>query len=212
MSYIKVNNKIVQKNWDLVKDLPYSDRIKGYIASNIELDKAVELLIKRLEEANKLDDTVIIITPDHYPYGLSNDQINEVSTINRDDDFELYRSDLIIWNNKMDKKVIVNKVGSNPDVLPTMLNLFGIEYDSRFIMGQDLLSDSEGLVVFANRSFITDTVKYDSVTDEIIVKDGSPINTKYINKINNLVDNQFKISNLILDNNYYEKVFKGKID
>ena len=212
MSYIKANNKIVQKNWDLVKDLPYSDRIKGYIASNIELDKAVELLIKRLEEANKLDDTVIIITPDHYPYGLSNDQINEVSTINRDDDFELYRSDLIIWNNKMDKKVIVNKVGSNPDVLPTMLNLFGIEYDSRFIMGQDLLSDSEGLVVFANRSFITDTVKYDSVTDEIIVKDGSPINTKYINKINNLVDNQFKISNLILENNYYEKVFKGKID
>jgi len=212
MSYIKANNKIVQKNWDLVKDLPYSDRIKGYIASNIELDKAVELLIKRLEEANKLDDTVIIITPDHYPYGLSNDQINEVSTINRDDDFELYKSDLIIWNNKMDKKVIVNKVGSNPDVLPTMLNLFGIEYDSRFIMGQDLLSDSEGLVVFANRSFITDTVKYDSVTDEIIVKDGSPINTKYINKINNLVDNQFKISNLILENNYYEKVFKGKID
>ena len=186
MSYIKANNKIVQKNWDLVKDLPYSDRIKGYIASNIELD--------------------------HYPYGLSNDQINEVSTINRDDDFELYKSDLIIWNNKMDKKVIVNKVGSNPDVLPTMLNLFGIEYDSRFIMGQDLLSDSEGLVVFANRSFITDTVKYDSVTDEIIVKDGSPINTKYINKINNLVDNQFKISNLILENNYYEKVFKGKID
>ena len=112
----------------------------------------------------------------------------------------------------MDKKAATTKVGSNPDVLPTMLNLFGIEYDSRFIMGQDLLSDSEGLVVFANRSFITDTVKYDSVTDEIIVKNGSPINTKYINKINNLVDNQFKISNLILENNYYEKVFKGKID
>ncbi|CCY44783.1 sulfatase [Clostridium sp. CAG:1193] len=207
MTYSKTN-KLVQKNWDLVKDLDYSDKVKGYLASNIELDKALELLINRLESSGKLDDTVIVLTPDHYPYGLSNKEINEISETNRDDDFELYHSDLIIWNNTMEKAVTVTKVGSNPDVLPTLLNLFGIEYDSRFIIGQDLLSDSEGLVVFANRSFITDKIKYNSVNNSVISIDGKKIDETYINYMNNLVDNQFKISNLILQTNYYEKVFK----
>jgi lipoteichoic acid synthase len=104
--------------------------------------------------------------------------------------------------------VDVEKVGSNPDVLPTILNLFGIEYDSRLIMGQDLLSDKEGLVVFANRSWISDKVKYNSVTSEIIARfEDIEVDNEYIEKLNNLVDNQFKISNLILQNNYYKNLF-----
>ena len=103
----------------------------------------------------------------------------------------------------------VDKVGSNPDVLPTILNLFGIEYDSRLIMGQDLLSDKEGLVVLANRSWISDKVKYNSVTSEIIPRyEGIEVDEEYIAKLNNLVDNQFKISNMVLQNNYYKKLFK----
>lgn len=208
LTYYKSSNKMVQKNWDMVEDLPYSDYVKGYLSANIELDKALESLITKLSDAGKLNDTVIIITPDHYPYGLSADQINEVSLENRDDPFELYKSDLIIWNSEMTDTITIDKVGSNPDVLPTMLNLFGIDYDSRMIMGQDLLSDSEGLVVLANRSWFTDTVRYNSVTDEIFSTDGSTVDSNYISKMNNLVDNQFIISNLILENNYYEKVFK----
>ena len=161
-----------------------------------------------LEEAGKLDDTVIVLTPDHYPYGLSNANINEVSAIDRDDAFELYHSDLIIWNNRMET-IEVDKVGSNPDVLPTILNLFGIEYDSRLIIGQDLLSDKEGLVVLDNRSWISDKVKYNSVTSEIIPRyEGIEVDEEYIAKLNNLVDNQFKISNMVLQNNYYKKLFK----
>lgn len=207
LSYVKANNKMAVKNWDLVKDLPYSDRVKGYLASNIELDRALESLIAKLEEAGKLDDTVIVMTPDHYPYGLTNEHINEVSEIDRDDPFELYQSNLIIWNNNMDT-IKIDKVGSQPDVLPTILNLFGKEYDSRLIMGQDLLSDSEGLVVLANRSWITDKAKYNSVTNEVISRDSDIVEEDYVNRYNTMVDNQFKISNLILQNDYYRKVFK----
>ena len=207
LSYVKANNKMAIKNWDLVKELPYSDRVKGYLASNIELDRALESLISKLEEAGKLDDTVIVLTPDHFPYGLTNDHINEVSEIDRDDPFELYQSNLIIWNNNM-KTIKVDKVGSQPDVLPTVLNLFGRDYDSRFIMGQDLLSDSEGLVILANRSWITDKAKYNSVTNEVISRNSEEVEQSYVDRYNSIVDNQFKISNLILQNNYYKKVFK----
>ncbi len=211
LAYNRTINKMSIKNWKYVQELPYSEKVKCYIAANMELDKALEFLISKLEEAGKLDDTVIVVTSDHYPYGLSEKNLNEVSEVNRDDAFELYRSDLILWNNAMET-VQIDKVGSQLDVLPTMLNLFGKEYDSRLMMGQDLLSDSEGLVVLANRSWITDKVKYNAVTGELIVKDGGSIGELYLNKYNNLVDNQFKISNLVLQNNYYKILFKEEID
>lgn len=207
LSYIKYSNKIAEKNWEYVENLSYSDKVKGYLASNIEVDRALEALIQKLNDAGELDDTVIVLTPDHYPYGLTNEQINEVSEINRDDPFDLYRSDLIIWNSEMKDTVTVTKSGSNPDVLPTLLNLFGIDYDSRLIIGEDLLSDSEGVVVLANRSWITDSARYDAITGEAISKDGDIVDEVYLNNMNILVDNKFKISNMILENNYYEKVF-----
>lgn len=210
LSYLKALNKMAIKNWDLVKDLPYSERIKSYLAGNIELDKALQLLIERLTAAGKLDDTVIVITPDHYPYGLKDDlqEVANITGMDKTDTFEMYHSDLIIWNSAMTNKVTVNKVGSNPDVLPTLLNLFGVDYDSRMIIGQDLLSDSEGLVLLANRSWITDKGRYNSVTGVGIGNNNKMLEETYITKINTKADNAFKISNLILDNNYYEKVFK----
>jgi phosphoglycerol transferase MdoB-like AlkP superfamily enzyme len=209
MSYVKAGNKLAQKNWNLVKDLPYSEAVKSYMAGNIELDRALQLLIERLTAAGKLDDTVIVITPDHYPYGLKDNlaEVSKITGVDRTDPFEMYHSDLIIWNSAM-STVKVDKYGSNPDVLPTLLNLFGIEYDSRMIVGQDLLSDSEGLVTLANRSWITDTGRYNSITGESRDNNSNLLDEKYIEKINNVVDNQFKISDLILENNYYEKVFK----
>lgn len=209
LAYNRTNNKMAVKNWKYVEDLPYSEKTKAYIAGNIELDRALEFLIEKLEEAGKLDDTVFVITPDHYPYGLSETNVSEASQVDRSEPFELYHSNLIIWNNSMEN-VTIDKVGSQPDVLPTMLNLFGKEYDSRLMIGQDLLSDSEGLVVFANRSFITDKVKYNSINSELIKNDENEEidETSYINKYNALVDNDFKISNLVLQNNYYKMIFK----
>ena len=139
----KYKNYIANKNWDLVKDLPYSDKAKCYMATQIELDKAVEQLINRLEEAGKLDDTVIIISGDHYPYGLTLDELNELSDYEKDDTFEKHRMSLLIWNNQMKQPVKVEKVASSLDIIPTVLNLFGIEYDSRLLIGRDILSDSD---------------------------------------------------------------------
>lgn len=211
-------NAMSYKNWDAVKDLDVSDKMKCYIAANVELDKALESLINKLTETGKLDDTVIVLTTDHYPYGVSAGNLNEVSEFDRNDPFELYHSDLIIWNSAMER-VKIDKVGSNPDILPTLLNLFGKNYDSRLIIGQDLLSSSEGLVILANRSWLTDTVKYNSVSgDASYIKDDMDdfsselgdkitVDETYLDRINNLVDNEFKISDLVLKTNYYKKVF-----
>ena len=208
LNYTKSGNCMVDRNWDKVKDLPYSDKAKSYLAANIELDKAVGRILQELEEKGKLEDTVIVISGDHFPYGLTLDQINELSTYERDDTFEKYHMPLLIWSGSMKEPVKVEKLGSSLDILPTVLNLFGVEYDSRLLMGRDLLSDAESIVIFSDRSFITNKGKYNSITGEFFANDGVEIDENYIKQINEIIYKKFEMSRLILENDYYRKVFK----
>jgi len=207
LEYNTMGNYIANKNWDLVKDLPYSDKAKCYMATQIELDKAVELLIKKLEEAGKLEDTVIIISGDHYPYGLTLNELNELSSYKKDDNFEKHRMPFLIWNSGMKEPVEVEKVGCSLDILPTVLNLFGVEYDSRLLMGTDLLSNSDGMVIFSNRSFITNKGRYNSLTKEftsLIDSNEEKIDSKeYIDNVSKIIYNKYQMSRMILENDYY---------
>lgn len=208
MNYTKLGNAMVYKNWEQVKDLPYSNKAKGYLAANIELDKAVGELLSRLEQAGKLEDTVIVISGDHYPYGLTLDEINELSTVERDDKFEKFRMPFLIWSGSMKGPIKVEKIGSSLDVLPTVLNLFGAEFDSRLLMGRDILSDSDPIVIFSDRSFITDKGRYNSLTEQFTPNEGVTVEEGYVDKINTIIYKKYQMSRLILENDYYKHVFK----
>lgn len=208
MNYTKIGNMMVYRNWDQVKDLPYSNKAKGYLAANIELDKAVGELLSRLEQAGKLEDTVIVISGDHYPYGLTLGEINELSTFERDDKFEKFRMPFLIWSGSMKGPIKVEKIGSSLDVLPTVLNLFGEEFDSRLLMGRDILSDSDPIVIFSDRSFITDKGRYNSLTEQFTPNEGVTVEEGYVDKINTIIYKKYQMSRLILENDYYKHVFK----
>ena len=208
MNYTKIGNMMVYRNWDQVKDLPYSNKAKGYLAANIELDKAVGELLSRLEQAGKLEDTVIVISGDHYPYGLTLGEINELSTFERDDKFEKFRMPFLIWSGSMKGPIKVEKIGSSLDVLPTVLNLFGEEFDSRLLMGRDILSDSDPIVIFSDRSFITDKGRYNSLTEQFTPNEGVTIEEGYVDKINTIIYKKYQMSRLILENDYYKHVFR----
>lgn len=208
MPYSKNGNAIVNKNWSLVKNLDYSEEAKGYLASVIELDKAVSSLLKSLEENNKLDDTVIAIIPDHYPYSLSLNAINELSDYKRDDTIEVNHNTLIIWNTKT-PGVTINKTASQLDFLPTIYNLFDVAYDSRLFMGKDILSSELGLVYFQNKSWVSDKGTYLASQDKFIPKDGVSVDDEYVDNINKTVANRMRLSKLIIENDYYAKVLKN---
>lgn len=178
LDYTKESNSIVSKNWDLVKNLDYSDKAKSYLATQIELDRAMESLLKELENKGILEDTVIVLLADHYPYGLSLEEINELSSYKRDELFEINHNALIIYNSSM-KNISITKVGMPIDVLPTIYNLFDIKYDSRLFAGSDLLSNNEGMVILDNLSWITDKGKYNSLNG----KYSGDIDSDYINNI-----------------------------
>ncbi len=205
------NDIVANHHFDTVKDLNYSSQVKYYLASQVELDKMLEALVKQLEENGELDDTVIALVGDHYPYTLSTEEMNEAASYTKDGVIEINRSNFILWNNAMEEPIVVNKVGSQIDVLPTLLNLFGIEYDSRLILGKDILSNSEGIAIFSNRSWVTDYGWYQASSRRFTLREGMELENQdeYINRINNKVNNYFSISKLIVDNDYYTYIIES---
>ena len=208
-------DNIARHHKETIKDLDYSDPVKYYLASQVELDKMLEELVKQLEASGELDNTVIALVGDHYPYTLKIDQVNEAASYKKDSIVEVNRSNFILWNSAMKEPIVVDKVGSQIDVLPTLLNLFGIEYDSRLIIGKDILSDYEGLAIFSNKSWVSDYGTYFANGSKFVPKPGKKIEgetqAEYIKRMNNRVRNSFNITKLIIDNDYYKYVAeKGK--
>ena len=201
-----MGNTIAAKNKELVADLPYSDAVRAYLATQLELEKSMELLLQRLEEAGVLDNTVIVLTADHYPNGLTVDEMGELLGHKPEENFEIYRNGCIIWKQGMTPETIDEPM-SHLDLLPTVSNLFGIEFDSRLYMGRDVFSDAEPLVMFRNRSWITDKARYNSQTGETeFFVEG--LDESYVKSINTEVGNRFAVSTRILDNDYWRILFK----
>lgn len=193
---------------DKVADLEMSTACQAYIACNIELDLAMEWLLQELTAAGALEDTVIVISGDHYPYGLTNEEVAEFLGHPVDPVFELYKSSLIIYNSATAPET-VNKYCSALDIIPTLSNLFGLEYDSRLLMGRDIFSTAEPLVMFKDRSWITDKAAYNATAGTAVSlrgPAGTAVSEEYITQINNVVANRFNFSELILETDYYRKV------
>ena len=201
--------KQCMKNKEAVKNLPYSEEAKAYVACNIELDKALSYLIQELDKKGILEDTVIALSGDHYPYDLSKSAIDELAGHEVEENFELYKSTFILWSGAMKEPIIVDKAGSSLDILPTLTNLFGFTYDSRLMSGRDLLSDCEGVAILKNKSFITDKVMYNSQNRETTyLVDKSQVTNTYIDDWVADVKARFISAAGILNKDYYKRIEK----
>ncbi len=220
LDYDPEKNDIAAKNWDKVHDLNCSDTLKAYYACNIELDKAMEKLVSELKAAGVYEKTVIAITPDHYPYGLEQDNADKYAIWEEllgrpvEENFELYKSNFILFCGGTENAPTIDKYCSSLDILPTLLNLFGFDFDSRLLMGRDILSDSEPLVILSDRSFITSKGKYNATTEEFYPFNSDTFKTQkeaelYLENVKNIVSNKFKVSAQILQHDYYRYIMKN---
>lgn len=202
------DNAMSAKNRDAVKDLPYSEPVKAYIACNLELEYALEYLMQRLEEAGVADKTCIVLTNDHYPYGLTEDEYNELAGQTLDTTFEKYRNSFICYVPGLSENIVVDEYCSTADILPTLLNLFGVDYDSRLLAGTDVLSSGIHAAVLSDKSFLTKTFRYDAGTETVIPADeNTAVSGKLAEAYRLYVDSRFQLSGNILNSDYYAHVF-----
>ncbi|MBD5459418.1 MAG: LTA synthase family protein [Lachnospiraceae bacterium] len=205
MNYNFSGNKMSSLNREAVADLPYSEEGRAYIACNVELDKALEYLIAELDKAGKLEKTVIVLSADHYPYDMDMGNLEELAGKPLDGTLDLYRNSLIFWNSEMET-IKIDKVCGAMDLLPTIYNLFGFQYDSRLYAGRDMLSDSPSLVIFTNRSFITDTIEYNRKTKTTTSRTGEAVDEEYLAAMQQQVKGIYEYSARILNNDFYRYV------
>jgi len=202
------DNAMSAKNRDAVKDLPYSEPVKAYIACNLELEYALKYLMQRLEEAGVADKTCIVLTNDHYPYGLTEDEYNELAGQTLDTTFEKYRNSFICYVPGLSENIVVDEYCSTADILPTLLNLFGVDYDSRLLAGTDVLSSGIHVAVLSDKSFLTKTFRYDAGTETVIPADeNTTVSDKLAEAYRLYVDSRFQLSGNILNSDYYAHVF-----
>ena len=208
-------NPMCIRNRSAVSSLNNSTTVKAYIACHLELEKAMAYLMQRLEEAGKAENTVIVLTTDHYPYGLSASSYNELAGQKIDTSFGKYKNAFICWNGGLEENIYCDEYCCTADILPTLLNLFGFEYDSRLLIGTDALSKGEHIAILANQSFITDYVMFDStsnkatwLTEESEVPSGRE---RYLNSVISSVKTKLNMCTDIVNTDYYRFVYNNTV-
>ena len=213
-------NKDAVDAWCAKKNLSYTEPVRAYIAANLELEKAVDYLVKTLEEKGIANDTVICIAPDHFPYGLDKDAslgnmpyLSELYGYPVNTYEERDRSRAIIWCGALEdnEPIIVDTPASSIDMLPTLCNLFGVEWDSRLYVGRDVLSDVLPLVFFGNYDWKTDLGHYNSSRNIFTPTDeNAVIPEDYVEQISSIVRNKMTFSKSVLSHDYYTHVYDAR--
>ena len=217
-NYAWTANAMAKKNREAVADLPYSEHVKGYLAANLELEYAMEYTIKTLEEAGVANDTVIVLGTDHYPYGLEKssawgtdkDYLQELYGFAYQNPKERDHSRLIIWSGCLEEMdpIEVSFPTYSLDIQPTLCNLFGVDFDSRVFVGQDVFSEEEPLVLWTNGSFMTDKGYYNGGkwTD---ADASQPASQEYINSMRSRVQAKLSYSRIVLSTDYFKAFHAG---
>jgi lipoteichoic acid synthase len=207
LRYNFTGNYIALKNKSFVMDLPYMEAGRAYLATQIELDRALEYLLRQLKEEGLAEQTLFVMSADHYLYGLEKNEIDDLASHTVEGNFELHKSSLIIYAEGMTPETIDAPV-SSLDIIPTLSNLLGLEFDSRLLFGRDVFSDNPALVIFANKSYITDKGRYNAVSRKFESTGNEEVSDEYQKAISDMIDQKFFYSAKILDTDYYAKVLQ----
>lgn len=219
----KSSDPKVSEHLEYVKSIvgnQYKDKTLYYLCYQMELEESLTILLEQLEEKGIADDTVICITADHYPYGLeksstygnNQDYIEDLYGEYPEYEWERDKNAWILWsgcleNEYKDMACEVSEPTYSLDIVPTLSNLFGLEYDSRLLVGRDVFSNEKALAIWVNRSWVSEVGKYDASTDTFYPNEGMAVSERYISQMKKIVSNKLWFSGKILDYDYYGVLF-----
>lgn len=218
-NYYTGANAMTKKNWDRVADLPYSTPVRGYLAANLELEDAMSFLVSELEKAGIADDTVICIVPDHFPYGLDSEVLGDMPRLDElygyhvNTAWERDHSTWILWSGCLEEAepIVVDSPTFSLDVLPTLMNLFGIEYDSRLLPGRDVFSDAEAIIFNSGYDWKTDLGTWYAAWGKFEpAEEGMEVSQEYIDRIAAIVKNKVTYCEGVLECDYFRHVFASE--
>ena len=109
----------------------------------------------------------------------------------------------IIYNSELTPEKF-NEYTSFVNILPTLANLFNLDYDPRLYGGTDLLSsDYPNIVAFADGSWRSPIAYYDATSGKVKYLSDATYTDEEIIKINNSISNEIAMDNLAIKTNYF---------
>ena len=215
--YTQNGNSFSRMHYDRVKHLDYPEVIKCYLAAQLEFEDAMAYLMEQLEQAGILNDTVICISSDHFPYGLDlgswsakNSNLSKLFGFPTTNYIERDHNGLILWCGILEEMdpIVVDTPACSVDILPTLSNLFGTEYDSRLMVGRDVFSDAMPLVFNIFYDWKTEYGTYLAGEKKFYPADPSmEIPEEYVESIKTIVRNKIKYCQGVLETNYFNYLF-----
>lgn len=205
--YYRTSSKYYKEYKDLFpEDLP--DDLRVYMTRIKVVDEAIGILLEGLEERGLLEDTVIALFCDHYPYAINTDKLSDILGTNQDEDNNMDQVPFVIYNKGMEKKTF-DMYTSYINLTPTLANLFGVEYDSRIYMGKDILSkEYQSMVVFADSSWKNEVGYYSASTNTMKYYGEKTYSEEEILAINEQIALKLKMSSAAIKNNYFNYLNK----
>ena len=200
-----------EKYFSLFDDTDYPDTLKRYMSKLKVTDDALGRLLDILEEKGILEDTVIVMYGDHYPYGLVDSDVQAAVDYDVEEFYEIEQTPFVIYNSELEPKVFSEKT-SYMNILPTIANLFNLDYDPRFYLGEDLFSeDFSDRVVFADSSWEDAIARYDAGSGTVTYFGSDTYSTRELQAINTEIYQKKEMSKLAIMNNYFDYLEK-KLD
>ena len=193
---------------DMTKDTDYSLFLRRYMSKLKVLDDGLGTLIDGLKERDMLDDTVIVLFGDHYPYGLSDDDVKTAVKRNIDD-YDIEKVPLVIYNPNL-KKEKFDTYTSYINLAPTLANLFDLDFDPRLYMGVDIFSEEYlNTVAFPDSSWKNETAFYDANKGTIKYYGTEKYTDEEIKKMNMYFYSKMNASMLAIKNDYFNYLDKN---
>ena len=189
--------------YDMTEGTGFPTDVRRYMSKLKIVDNALGILLDGLEERGILEDTVIVFYGDHYPYGISKDNLNKVLSYDTNEDMNAEQVPFLIYNPSIngEKK---QEYTTYVNVLPTLANMFGLDYDPRYYVGEDLFSDDyQSIVVFADGSWKNEIAYYNASKNDIKYYTEKTYTSDEIAEINKKVQSKISYSNKIVKNNYF---------
>lgn len=198
------------KYLDLFNDLDISLNSKRYLSKVKEFDNAVGRLMELLTNSGKLDDTIIVVFCDHYPYGLSNKNLEQILNYDVSERKEREKTPFIIYGTNIER-TIYDDYTTLVNIAPTITNLFDLSYDPRLYSGFDIFSkDYEGRAIFHDGSWQDEYAFYNATNGDLsYMKSDYSYSDEEIYNINLDISNRITMANTAIKNNYFYYLNNG---
>ena len=198
--------------------------VDGYVQTAHYLDQALGEFIQYLKDVGLYNNSLIMMYGDHYGISGNHEKASAKllgqKTFNDFDNLQFQRVPLIFHMPGL-KGGVNHTYGGEIDVLPTLMNLLGVDSEGTIQFGSDLLStENRQIVAQRNGDFVTpkyskvSTAYYDTATGKKISKPTKK-QKEELAEISNSVTSELSLSDRVITGNllrFYEPKWFKKIN